>query len=422
MPRSASCCRTRRCTTCCSPGRRPSARDDQRQPLRRADRHRQRRGADAAWPRSPTRSCCTTGRSSRATTTPSCASSATASSWSAAAAATRRSRSRCPSRPTPTSWRPGPSRRTRSRCSTGATRSSASTSATWRTPRRSASYAATIELYERLFRITPELVAYDLHPEYLSTKWALELEQPKVGVQHHHAHIVSVTAEHGIAEKVVGVAFDGTGYGDDGRIWGGEVLVADWEGYERFAHLALRAHARRRGRHPAPRAHGARHAGDLRAARPSRAPRRCALGWPRARKRTLLRMIERGVNSPAHQLDGPALRQRRRHHRGRRRRALRGRGRDPAGGRRRPVCGRAYEFGIVEQRARRFTRRESTTAHPRPDAGSLGDSRRRRRWNTGWGNLDAFPPGRGRVYSPSRSESCRKRWYAGTSRWLAACS
>ncbi|PKQ16391.1 MAG: hydrogenase maturation protein HypF [Actinobacteria bacterium HGW-Actinobacteria-7] len=100
-----------------------------------------------------------------------------------------------------------------------------------------ASYQSTLDLYQRLFRIEPHLIAHDDHPEYLSTKWALEQNLPKVSVQHHHAHIASVTAEHGIAEKVVGIAFDGTGYGSDGRIWGGEVLACDWQQFERVAHL-----------------------------------------------------------------------------------------------------------------------------------------------------------------------------------------
>ncbi|MBI5232476.1 MAG: carbamoyltransferase HypF, partial [Coriobacteriales bacterium] len=98
------------------------------------------------------------------------------------------------------------------------------------------SFGQTLELYERLFRIDPRIDGHDLHPENQTTKWALEQEQPKVGVQHHHAHIASVTAEHGISEPVVGIALDGTGYGEDGRIWGGEVLIADWVGYERAAH------------------------------------------------------------------------------------------------------------------------------------------------------------------------------------------
>ena len=98
-------------------------------------------------------------------------------------------------------------------------------------------YERTLALYEEMFRVGPALVAYDLHPEYLSTKFAKSLGLPAVGVQHHHAHIASVTAEHGISEKVVGVAYDGTGYGTDGTIWGGEVLLADWAGFTRFAHL-----------------------------------------------------------------------------------------------------------------------------------------------------------------------------------------
>lgn len=95
----------------------------------------------------------------------------------------------------------------------------------------------TLALYEEMFRIHPEIVAYDLHPEYLTTKAALAMGLPAVGVQHHHAHIVGVTAEHGISEPVIGLAFDGTGYGDDGTIWGGEVLLADWAGSRRVAHL-----------------------------------------------------------------------------------------------------------------------------------------------------------------------------------------
>jgi hydrogenase maturation protein HypF len=101
----------------------------------------------------------------------------------------------------------------------------------------------TVELYKKLFRIEPEIVAYDLHPEYLSTKFALELKAEGkpglrfVGVQHHHAHIVSCMVENKVRVPVIGVAFDGTGYGTDGTLWGGEFLVADWEGFERVGHL-----------------------------------------------------------------------------------------------------------------------------------------------------------------------------------------
>ena len=98
--------------------------------------------------------------------------------------------------------------------------------------------------FERLFRVRPEAVAYDLHPDYLATRYALARAEreglPAVGVQHHHAHIAACMADNGLSgeQPVLGVSFDGMGYGDDGAIWGGEFLVADYEGYERAAHLA----------------------------------------------------------------------------------------------------------------------------------------------------------------------------------------
>lgn len=100
----------------------------------------------------------------------------------------------------------------------------------------------TIALYKKLFRIEPEIIAYDLHPEYLSTKYALELanqskDSKLVPVQHHHAHIVSCMVDNSIETPVIGVAFDGTGYGSDGHIWGGEFLVADYKGFERIGQL-----------------------------------------------------------------------------------------------------------------------------------------------------------------------------------------
>ncbi|MGD1012141.1 MAG: carbamoyltransferase HypF [Acidimicrobiales bacterium] len=95
---------------------------------------------------------------------------------------------------------------------------------------------ATMHLCQ-LFGIEPEVVAHDLHPEYLSTKYALELDFEPLGVQHHHAHIASCLAEHGHVDTVLGVAFDGLGYGPDGTLWGGEFLVADFNRFERAAHL-----------------------------------------------------------------------------------------------------------------------------------------------------------------------------------------
>ncbi|ATW24622.1 carbamoyltransferase HypF [Candidatus Formimonas warabiya] len=98
-----------------------------------------------------------------------------------------------------------------------------------------AAYRAAIEHYQRLFDVRPELVACDLHPDYLSTKYAEELDLPRIAVQHHHAHIAGVLAEQGREEKVIGLAFDGTGYGTDGHLWGGEFLLADCREFTRLA-------------------------------------------------------------------------------------------------------------------------------------------------------------------------------------------
>ncbi len=96
------------------------------------------------------------------------------------------------------------------------------------------SFTSGIEHFRRLFDIEPELVAHDLHPDYLSTKYAADLTGVALtGVQHHHAHIASCLADNDADGPVIGVAFDGTGYGPDGTIWGGEFLIADLAGYER---------------------------------------------------------------------------------------------------------------------------------------------------------------------------------------------
>jgi hydrogenase maturation protein HypF len=101
------------------------------------------------------------------------------------------------------------------------------------------SFTEGVAHFGRLFDITPQIIAHDLHPEYLSTKYAVDQEDVDlVGVQHHHAHIASCLADNGVAETVIGVAFDGTGYGPDGTIWGGEFLVADLATYRRGGHLA----------------------------------------------------------------------------------------------------------------------------------------------------------------------------------------
>jgi hydrogenase maturation protein HypF len=90
------------------------------------------------------------------------------------------------------------------------------------------SFVEGIEHFKRLFAITPEVVVHDLHPEYLSTKYALDQSHlTAIGVQHHHAHLAAVLAEHGETGEAVGAIFDGTGLGTDGTVWGGELLVGD---------------------------------------------------------------------------------------------------------------------------------------------------------------------------------------------------
>ena len=101
------------------------------------------------------------------------------------------------------------------------------------------SFTEGIEHFRRLFDIHPRVVAHDLHPEYLSTKYAVELDGVDLqGVQHHHAHIASCLADNGEDGPVIGVAFDGAGYGTDGTIWGGEFLAAGLAAFERGGHLA----------------------------------------------------------------------------------------------------------------------------------------------------------------------------------------
>jgi len=154
-----------------------------------------------------------------------------------------------------------------------------------------------LERFQALFRVRPAIAVRDLHPGYLSTRIADELGVSRViPVQHHHAHVAAVLAEHGETGPVLGVAYDGTGYGDDGHTWGAEVLLADLRGYRRLAHLRYA---------PLP-------GGDLAA----RTPWRTALGYlsldphlasafelafqgvdPRERE-VAERQIARGVNAP----------------------------------------------------------------------------------------------------------------------------
>ncbi|MGA2516464.1 MAG: carbamoyltransferase HypF [Thermodesulfobacteriota bacterium] len=100
------------------------------------------------------------------------------------------------------------------------------------------SFEEGIQHFKKLFYIEPKAVAYDLHPDYLSTQYALSIPDiPKIGVQHHHAHIVSAMAENGVEGDVIGVALDGTGFGVDGTVWGGEFIKVNLRDFGRLAHL-----------------------------------------------------------------------------------------------------------------------------------------------------------------------------------------
>ncbi len=160
-------------------------------------------------------------------------------------------------------------------------------------------FEQTIDHLGSVFDIEPDLIACDVHPDYLSTKWArVRAHVPVLAVQHHHAHLVAVMADSGVVEPTIGIILDGTGYGPDGTIWGGEVLIGDARRFERFAHLQ-----------PVPLPGGTAAVEQ---------PWRVALSYLHAvygkryaklnlplieglsteRRETIIRMIERGINSP----------------------------------------------------------------------------------------------------------------------------
>jgi hydrogenase maturation protein HypF len=157
------------------------------------------------------------------------------------------------------------------------------------TPEARAAFERAIEDLCRLYRFQPEMVACDLHPDYVSTRWALASGLPVTEIQHHQAHAAACAAENGIDGQYLGVAWDGTGYGTDGVIWGGEFFIADGAKFERIAHLRP---FRLPGGEAAIR-QGWRSAASVVWA---------ALGKDaveqRPEKSVLLQMMERGVNAP----------------------------------------------------------------------------------------------------------------------------
>jgi hydrogenase maturation protein HypF len=98
-------------------------------------------------------------------------------------------------------------------------------------------YTESVERFKQMFRLNVTTVVHDLHPEYFSTKFGLEYGVESIAVQHHHAHIASCMAEHGLDEKVIGIAMDGTGLGTDAKIWGGEFFVSDFNDFQRISHF-----------------------------------------------------------------------------------------------------------------------------------------------------------------------------------------
>jgi len=162
-----------------------------------------------------------------------------------------------------------------------------------------ASMEETVHHLGQILKIEPQVVAHDLHPDYLSTTYARGIRDlPKVGVQHHHAHMASCMAENGLEGAVQGVIFDGTGYGQDGTIWGGEFLVGGYEDFRRKGHLRAV---------PLP-------GGDAAVREPYRMalshlysvfgdelfelPLACVQAVPAAERKLFLKMLERRLNSP----------------------------------------------------------------------------------------------------------------------------
>ena len=158
-----------------------------------------------------------------------------------------------------------------------------------------------LEHLMQTFEIEPEAVAHDLHPGYLSTswakEWAAERNLPLIAVQHHHAHIAACMAEHSLEGPVIGLSLDGTGYGTDGRIWGGEVLIVRLDGFERFAHLDYvpMPGGEAAIKEPWRMALGALHAAGFDVESEQML---ALLGAERNEAHVLKRMIERKINSP----------------------------------------------------------------------------------------------------------------------------
>lgn len=168
------------------------------------------------------------------------------------------------------------------------------------TPEAMAAFDRVIADLLRMYGVTPAAIGHDLHPDYLSTRWAQEQRDVRlVPVQHHHAHLAACLAENGIDEPALGVAWDGTGYGPDGVVWGGEFLLGDASGYRRVAHLRpfLLPGGEAAVREPRRSAWGLLWdvMGEALLGRADLAP---VASFDDAGRRTLVRMLQRRVNTP----------------------------------------------------------------------------------------------------------------------------
>jgi len=162
-------------------------------------------------------------------------------------------------------------------------------------------FKESLEHLMHTFEIEPRTVVHDLHPGYLSTEWAKRWARERglelLAVQHHHAHVAGCMAEHGLTGRAIGLALDGTGYGTDGKIWGGEVLISRLDGFERFAHLEYvpMPGGDAAVREPWRMALGALHGAGFNV---SSEEMLVLLGAKERDVRVLRQMMERGLNSP----------------------------------------------------------------------------------------------------------------------------
>jgi hydrogenase maturation protein HypF len=161
------------------------------------------------------------------------------------------------------------------------------------------SFEHTISHLQRILEIHPEAIAHDLHPDYLSSQWALRRKDlPRIAVQHHHAHIAAVVAERKLSGPVIGLALDGTGFGTDGTVWGGEILLVDEDKFERLGHFRQVPLPGGNQAVREPWRMAVSYLWSLDPASPDATFEDLFSRWPRQKVQVLLQMLSRRVNSP----------------------------------------------------------------------------------------------------------------------------